>query len=236
MPPDSVPLDSEASSWAPQARKSIMTSEGRADATGLRNLHNSCWLNAPIQCLAMSRAFVEEISSGRFLDDILCREVGVNERHLTAPATRALATTFHDLLSGEFTAVAPREMRIAATRDCKVEDADSAHSCDSYSFLSALLLQVHEETNSGDPTIRRTTAGVSADEVPFWSDIAANHSPVTRCFHGVLIIERVQPCGCKHRTAPVPAILRSLYCGLPTPSPPTAPTNPPEDAAWQYMV
>eukprot|EP00666_Eupelagonemidae_sp_cell4sb_P001583 gene1583-16737_t len=107
-------------------------------------------MNAPLQALAACRALVEAFASGRFLRFLsaaLEKQPAAAANGDPFAVTRAFANVLHDLRSGEFQAVAPREMRICAMRDLRIEGAQLQQPAEADEMLASLLLSLHAEMN-----------------------------------------------------------------------------------------
>ncbi|KAF9068637.1 hypothetical protein BDP27DRAFT_1327038 [Rhodocollybia butyracea] len=109
--------------------------------SGLKNMGNTCYMNAPIQCLSATVPFA------RFFTEIDLKSVinYMNKMNSQGQLTRAFSRLIHDIWHGEMPYITPNDFRRTLCSLNKQYIGTSQH--DSQEFLSFLLDGIHEDTN-----------------------------------------------------------------------------------------
>jgi ubiquitin carboxyl-terminal hydrolase 8 len=109
--------------------------------TGLKNLGNTCYMNATIQCLSATVPFARFFNDGRWKTAINYHNSLGTKGHIAM----AFATILHELWHGDLPYITPFEFR-KSMGSHKSQYATSDQQ-DSQEFLSFLLDGIHEDLN-----------------------------------------------------------------------------------------
>ncbi|KAF7309945.1 Ubiquitin carboxyl-terminal hydrolase 4 [Mycena indigotica] len=120
--------------------------------SGLKNLGNTCYMNAPIQCLTATFPFAQFFTMGRWRNAVNT----VNPLGSKGLLSGSFASLIHAMWSGELPYIIPLDFRKVV---CKLnEQYIGSNQHDSQEFLSFLLDGIHEDLNRliVKPTFTRT--------------------------------------------------------------------------------
>lgn len=179
---------------------------------GLRNLGNTCFMNAGLQCLLSNGRLV-----GYFLNGDDCdggHEGAVEEEDGGDLLTSRLAQLLRQVWSGNYSCLRPAPFKEALAQACPQFSDCRQHDCQE--FLTLLLDTLHEQTNraspgakhrglrwgGGGPAHRGSPQGSSG------SNDSAGSWEAAVSFRGRLLPEQVQPrCGSKYSEAEESAVV-----------------------------
>ncbi|KAG7445123.1 cysteine proteinase [Guyanagaster necrorhizus] len=109
--------------------------------SGLKNLGNTCYMNAPIQCLSATVPFARFFTDGRWKHDInKYNRLGTNGK-----LSGAFAKVLHDLWGQDLPYLTPMDFRKTIAQLQPQYAGTEQH--DSQEFLSFLLDGIHEDLN-----------------------------------------------------------------------------------------
>ncbi|KIK68849.1 hypothetical protein GYMLUDRAFT_236746 [Collybiopsis luxurians FD-317 M1] len=124
------------SSWPPR-----YWADSPIGTSGLKNLGNTCYMNAPIQCLSATVPFARF-----FLEADLKQVINyMNKMNSKGELTRAFSRLIHDIWQGDMPYLTPTDFRRTLCSLNKQYIGSDQH--DSQEFLSFLLDGIHEDTN-----------------------------------------------------------------------------------------
>ncbi|KAK0466830.1 ubiquitin carboxyl-terminal hydrolase 4 [Desarmillaria tabescens] len=109
--------------------------------SGLKNLGNTCYMNAPIQCLSATVPFARFFTDGRWKQDIN----KYNGLGTKGKLSGAFAKVLHDLWSQDLPYLTPLDFRRTIAQLQSQYAGTEQH--DSQEFLSFLLDGIHEDLN-----------------------------------------------------------------------------------------
>ncbi|XP_038623133.1 inactive ubiquitin carboxyl-terminal hydrolase 50 [Tachyglossus aculeatus] len=141
--------------------------------TGLRNLGNTCYMNAVLQCLASVTPLVDYFLSGKYVT-ALHQDRG--------EVATAFSYLLMDMWLGEADCVAPEVFRLAVGNRCPAFGKKSQQ--DAQEFLSFVLNALHEALRK--PHRRRASEKVCRGGKAGAAATAADSSIVTQLFEGQL--------------------------------------------------
>ncbi|KAJ7809041.1 ubiquitin carboxyl-terminal hydrolase 4 [Mycena olivaceomarginata] len=120
--------------------------------SGLKNLGNTCYMNAPIQCLSATLPFAQFFANGRWKTAVNT----VNTLGSKGLLSGAFAKLVHEMWSGDLPYIIPMDFRKAVCHLNSQYNGSNQH--DSQEFLSFLLDGIHEDLNRllAKPTFTRT--------------------------------------------------------------------------------
>ncbi|KAJ7625489.1 ubiquitin carboxyl-terminal hydrolase 4 [Roridomyces roridus] len=120
--------------------------------SGLKNLGNTCYMNAPIQCLSATFPFAQFFANGRWKSAVNTLNPMGSKGYLSG----AFAKLVHTMWSGDLPYIVPIEFRKAVCHLNSQYNGSNQH--DSQEFLSFLLDGIHEDLNRllVQPTFTRT--------------------------------------------------------------------------------
>ncbi|CAK5267757.1 unnamed protein product [Mycena citricolor] len=120
--------------------------------SGLKNLGNTCYMNAPIQCLSASLPFAQFFANGRWKTAVNT----VNPHGSKGLLSGSFANLVRSMWSGELPYIIPVEFRKTVCHLNSQYNGSNQH--DSQEFLSFLLDGIHEDLNRLliQPTFTRT--------------------------------------------------------------------------------
>ncbi|KAJ3743823.1 hypothetical protein DFH05DRAFT_1253494 [Lentinula detonsa] len=109
--------------------------------SGLKNMGNTCYMNAPIQCLSATVPF------SRFFTEVDLKTAinYMNKMNSQGQLTRAFSRLVHDIWHGDMPYITPNDFRRTLCSLNAQYIGTSQH--DSQEFLSFLLDGIHEDTN-----------------------------------------------------------------------------------------
>ncbi|KAJ3806584.1 ubiquitin carboxyl-terminal hydrolase 4 [Lentinula aff. lateritia] len=109
--------------------------------SGLKNMGNTCYMNAPIQCLSATVPFA------RFFTEVDLKTAinYMNKMNSQGQLTRAFSRLVHDIWHGDMPYITPNDFRRTLCSLNVQYIGTSQH--DSQEFLSFLLDGIHEDTN-----------------------------------------------------------------------------------------
>ncbi|KAF5361806.1 hypothetical protein D9756_002213 [Leucocoprinus leucothites] len=109
--------------------------------SGLKNLGNTCYMNAPIQCLSATVPFARFFTDARWRNAInLVNPLGSKGR-----LTHAFAKLLHEMWGQDLPYLTPHEFRKSI---CQLRSQyDNSEQHDSQEFLSFLMDGIHEDLN-----------------------------------------------------------------------------------------
>ncbi|KAJ3889962.1 ubiquitin carboxyl-terminal hydrolase 4 [Lentinula edodes] len=109
--------------------------------SGLKNMGNTCYMNAPIQCLSATVPFA------RFFTEVDLKTAinYMNKMNSQGQLTRAFSRLVHDIWHGDMPYITPNDFRRTLCSLNAQYIGTSQH--DSQEFLSFLLDGIHEDTN-----------------------------------------------------------------------------------------
>ncbi|KAJ7255432.1 hypothetical protein B0H12DRAFT_532300 [Mycena haematopus] len=109
--------------------------------SGLKNLGNTCYMNAPLQCLSATLPFAQFFANGRWKTAVNT----VNRMGSKGRLSGAFAKLVHSMWSGDMPYIIPIDFR----RDVCVLNPlfNGSNQHDSQEFLSFLLDGIHEDLN-----------------------------------------------------------------------------------------
>nr|GAT54986.1 ubiquitin carboxyl-terminal hydrolase 4 [Mycena chlorophos] len=109
--------------------------------SGLKNLGNTCYMNAPIQCLSATFPFAQFFTTGRWRNAVNT----VNPLGSKGMLSSSFASLVHAMWSGELPYIIPLDFRKMI---CKLDGQYvGSNQHDSQEFLSFLLDGIHEDLN-----------------------------------------------------------------------------------------
>ncbi|KAF8159371.1 hypothetical protein B0H34DRAFT_655402 [Crassisporium funariophilum] len=109
--------------------------------SGLKNLGNTCYMNAPIQCLSATVPFARFFTEGRWKSAINY----TNEFGSKGKLTGAFAKLLHEMWGGDLPYLTPIDFRRSI---CQLKDQyEGSNQHDSQEFLSFLMDGIHEDLN-----------------------------------------------------------------------------------------
>ncbi|KAF8507957.1 hypothetical protein BU17DRAFT_56970 [Hysterangium stoloniferum] len=109
--------------------------------SGLKNLGNTCYMNATIQCLSATFPFSRFFTDGRWKNAVNM----VNPLGSKGNMARAFATLLHDIWHGDLPYLSPNGFRKSICTFAPQFSGSDQH--DSQEFLSFLLDGLHEDLN-----------------------------------------------------------------------------------------
>ncbi|KAJ7656258.1 ubiquitin carboxyl-terminal hydrolase 4 [Mycena polygramma] len=120
--------------------------------SGLKNLGNTCYMNAPIQCLSATLPFAQFFANGRWKNAVNT----LNAMGSKGILSRAFAELVRTMWSGDLPYIIPIEFRKVVCHLDSQYNGSNQH--DSQEFLSFLLDGIHEDLNRllVQPTFTRT--------------------------------------------------------------------------------
>ncbi|KAJ7019793.1 ubiquitin carboxyl-terminal hydrolase 4 [Mycena alexandri] len=120
--------------------------------SGLKNLGNTCYMNAPIQCLSATLPFAQFFANGRWKNAVNT----LNPMGSKGLLSGSFAKLVHSMWSGELPYIIPIDFRRAVCHLNGQYNGSNQH--DSQEFLSFLLDGIHEDLNRllARPTFTRT--------------------------------------------------------------------------------
>ncbi|KAJ7781910.1 ubiquitin carboxyl-terminal hydrolase 4 [Mycena maculata] len=120
--------------------------------SGLKNLGNTCYMNAPIQCLSATLPFAQFFANGRWKAAVNT----LNPMGSKGILSGSFAKLVHSMWSGDLPYIAPIDFRKAVCHLNSQYNGSNQH--DSQEFLSFLLDGIHEDLNRllVQPTFTRT--------------------------------------------------------------------------------
>ncbi|KAJ3920053.1 ubiquitin carboxyl-terminal hydrolase 4 [Lentinula edodes] len=109
--------------------------------SGLKNMGNTCYMNAPIQCLSATVPFA------RFFTEVDLKTAinYMNKMNSQGQLTKAFSRLVHDIWHGDMPYITPNDFRRTLCSLNAQYIGTSQH--DSQEFLSFLLDGIHEDTN-----------------------------------------------------------------------------------------
>ncbi|KAJ4474827.1 ubiquitin carboxyl-terminal hydrolase 4 [Lentinula aciculospora] len=138
--------------------------------SGLKNMGNTCYMNAPIQCLSATVPFA------RFFTEVDLKTAinYMNKMNSQGQLTRAFSRLVHDIWHGDMPYITPNDFRRTLCSLNAQYIGTSQH--DSQEFLSFLLDGIHEDTNrimARKPITRTPTEEERLENLP--QQIAAEY-------------------------------------------------------------
>ncbi|KAJ7504212.1 ubiquitin carboxyl-terminal hydrolase 4 [Mycena galericulata] len=120
--------------------------------SGLKNLGNTCYMNAPIQCLSATIPFAQFFANGRWKGAVNT----LNPMGSKGILSGSFAKLVHTMWSGDLPYIIPIDFRKAVCHLNSQYNGSNQH--DSQEFLSFLLDGIHEDLNRllVQPTFTRT--------------------------------------------------------------------------------
>ncbi|KAJ6488088.1 ubiquitin carboxyl-terminal hydrolase 4 [Mycena vulgaris] len=120
--------------------------------SGLKNLGNTCYMNAPIQCLSATLPFAQFFANGRWKNAVNT----LNPMGSKGLLSGSFAKLVHSMWSGDLPYIIPMDFRKAVCHLNSQYNGSNQH--DSQEFLSFLLDGIHEDLNRllVQPTFTRT--------------------------------------------------------------------------------
>ncbi|KAJ7491946.1 ubiquitin carboxyl-terminal hydrolase 4 [Mycena latifolia] len=120
--------------------------------SGLKNLGNTCYMNAPIQCLSATLPFAQFFANGRWKNAVNT----LNPMGSKGLLSGSFAKLVHSMWSGDLPYIIPIDFRKAVCHLNSQYNGSNQH--DSQEFLSFLLDGIHEDLNRllVQPTFTRT--------------------------------------------------------------------------------
>lgn len=120
--------------------------------SGLKNLGNTCYMNAPIQCLSATLPFAQFFANGRWRNAVNT----INPMGSKGLLSGSFAKLVHTMWSGDLPYIIPIDFRKAVCQLNSQYNGSNQH--DSQEFLSFLLDGIHEDLNRllVQPTFTRT--------------------------------------------------------------------------------
>lgn len=145
LPPPKPPLiqsDYPVMSW----------SEMQVATSGLKNLGNTCYMNATIQCLSATVPFARFFTDGRWKTAVNM----LNPLGTKGQLASAFATLLHEMWHGDLPYRSPYAFRKTVCAFATQFNNSEQHDCQE--FLSALLDGLHEDLNRiiAKPTVETT--------------------------------------------------------------------------------
>ncbi|XP_037285873.1 uncharacterized protein LOC119178743 isoform X2 [Rhipicephalus microplus] len=145
---------------------------------GLRNLGNTCFMNAGLQCL---------VSNGRLVTYFLARSGDAAEREDEDSLTAQLAHLLRQVWSGSYSCLRPAPFKEALAQACPQFSDCRQHDCQE--FLTLLLDTLHEQTNCAGHETRRSPSQGSGSEssTSSWETavpLRGRHLPFEPCVGG----------------------------------------------------
>ena len=158
--------------------------------TGLRNLGNTCFLNAIIQCLADTTEFSIYFMQERHMDDI-----NRNSRHGSGgELAEELGALIRQIRGNQYKSVSPKDFKNAIETHMPL--FVGCDQQDSHEFLCMLLEKLHADLNRVPPSsINMSNNAAISDDLPahiaikkFWANHTRNNiSIVSELFEGLLM-------------------------------------------------
>ncbi|KAF8216733.1 hypothetical protein K438DRAFT_1953639 [Mycena galopus ATCC 62051] len=109
--------------------------------SGLKNLGNTCYMNAPLQCLSATLPFAQFFANGRWKTAVNT----LNKMGSKGMLSGAFAKLVHSMWSGDLPYIIPIDFRKAVCHLNPQFNGSNQH--DSQEFLSILLDGIHEDLN-----------------------------------------------------------------------------------------
>ncbi|KAJ3767872.1 ubiquitin carboxyl-terminal hydrolase 4 [Lentinula raphanica] len=138
IPSHTVPtsLSSSGGEWTPR-----YWADSPIGTSGLKNMGNTCYMNAPIQCLSATVPFA------RFFTEVDLKSVinYMNKMNSKGQLTKAFSRLVHDIWHADMPYITPNDFRRTLCSLNAQYMGTSQH--DSQEFLSFLLDGIHEDTN-----------------------------------------------------------------------------------------
>ncbi|KAJ7117734.1 hypothetical protein C8R44DRAFT_200951 [Mycena epipterygia] len=140
--PPRIPSDYAPTYWA----------DISVGTSGLKNLGNTCYMNAPIQCLSATLPFAQFFANGRWKSAVNT----LNPMGSKGMLSGSFAKLVHSMWSGDLPYIIPIDFRKAVCHLNSQYNGSNQH--DSQEFLSFLLDGIHEDLNRllVQPTFTRT--------------------------------------------------------------------------------
>ncbi|THH17441.1 hypothetical protein EW146_g3362 [Bondarzewia mesenterica] len=129
--PPTLPSDYPVTYW----------SDVQIGTSGLKNLGNTCYMNATIQCLSATVPFARFFTDGRWKSAVNM----VNPLGTKGNLAHAFASILHDLWHGEMSYISPFPFRRSICMHASQFSGSDQH--DSQEFLIFLLDGLHEDLN-----------------------------------------------------------------------------------------
>ncbi|TFK71676.1 cysteine proteinase [Pluteus cervinus] len=129
--PPRIPVDWPVPYWA----------DIQVGTSGLKNLGNTCYMNAPIQCLSATVPFARFFTEGRWKSAVNA----VNPLGSKGRLTSGFAKLVHEMWGGDLPYLTPIDFRKTITNLKSQYIGSDQH--DSQEFLSFLLDGIHEDLN-----------------------------------------------------------------------------------------
>lgn len=153
--------------------------------TGLKNLGNTCFMNAVIQCLALTVPLSLYFTRGHYKNDI-----NRDKKSLGGGVTEEFAVVIRALWNGVYKSIAPKDFKNTVSKYLSV--CVGYEQQDSHEFLIVLLEKLHADLNKGNkisPKQRLNLDNLSDFEAQkmFWENhIIMNKSIISNLFEGLL--------------------------------------------------
>lgn len=110
---------------------------------GIRNLGNTCYLNAAVQCLAHTQDIIIYFSNDQF-------HVVENNNTQAIPVAKDFGDIVTKMWSGDAKEIIPRSLKFSLSKYRNI--LNDFHQHDAIDALSAILEAIHESTNIGVPS------------------------------------------------------------------------------------
>ncbi|XP_067118526.1 ubiquitin carboxyl-terminal hydrolase 8-like [Centruroides vittatus] len=161
----------------------VYGNQGRA-VTGLRNLGNTCFMNAVIQCLSLTVPLSLYFTRGTYKNDIN------RDNKSSGGVTEEFAIVIRSLWAGVYKSIAPKDFKNTVSKYLSV--CVGYEQQDSHEFLIVLLEKLHADLNKSitiSPKQRLNLDNLSEFEAQerFWENHTnMNKSIISSLFEGLL--------------------------------------------------
>lgn len=162
----------------------VLPTERIPHPIGLRNIGNTCFFNAALQCLFRVQKLTDFVFSDQF-------EKNLNTSNPKGSGGK-IARAYRSLLAGvctSKTALSPDSLRMAITSKYKRFNNYQQH--DSQEMIGAILDGLHEDMNQAAGKAKADKPDKEADSWDLYK--FENDSPIMKIFHGEYINEIVCP-------------------------------------------
>lgn len=145
---------------------------GKPGICGLRNLGNTCYMNAAIQCLVHTKPLIEYLSNGTWKEEIN-RE---NKLGTNGDIVEAFSSLLSKIMSGNREFINPYEFRKVFSKTHSFFASFDQH--DSIEFINALLDSMHEDLKKNLTEVTNETVGDGTDDTQLYQQYLDNQKKI----------------------------------------------------------